>query len=178
MYNEIPVAGRKYTPGDWKTIAVHDDKQIKGFFGDYRYLSNFYDAAVYYEGLKYPSSECAYQAAKLMPEYRSAFTIITPAQSKKLWKRYGEVALMDQSAEEWNDRKYDVMSSIVFDKFLRHGDLRNKLLGTGHKYLEERNWWKDADWGVDINLGGTNWLGIILMNVRTFWSNKPYHEIL
>ena len=64
MYNEIPVIGNKYKNGDWKIYSIHDDKQIKGFFGNYSWLSNFYECSVWFEGGSYPSSENAYQAAK------------------------------------------------------------------------------------------------------------------
>ncbi len=50
MFNKFPVVGNEYVKYDWPKIAVHDDKNIKGFFGDYRFLSNFYDSHVYYEG--------------------------------------------------------------------------------------------------------------------------------
>jgi hypothetical protein len=33
---------------------------IKGFLGEYSFLSNFYLCPVYYEGLVYPSSENAF----------------------------------------------------------------------------------------------------------------------
>ncbi len=65
------------------------------------------------------------------------------------------------------------MSSIVFDKFCRSFYLRNRLLETGDKYLEETNHWSDSYWGVDIKKGGKNNLGKILMKVRDFWKDKP-----
>lgn len=169
MYNEVPIVGNEYKVGDWKSIAVHDESNVKGFFGNYRFLSNFYDAPVYYEGLLYRSSECAYQAAKLLPHYRSSLQNVSAASSKKMWKSFGDDSLYDNCPEEWDDRKYDVMSGIVFDKFLRNSALRNKLMETGDRYLEELNWWKDAWWGVDTKLGGLNNLGKILMKCREFW---------
>lgn len=177
MFNEVPVVGNEYSKGDWQNIAIHDGHVIKGFFGDYRFLSNFYDSPVYYEGLLYRSSECAYQAAKLLPHYRSALQSVSAATSKKIWKSFGEDSLYDNCAEEWDGRKYDVMSSIVFEKFLRNKTLRNRLLLTGNRYLEELNWWKDQTWGVDIKLGGKNWLGIILMNTRAYWVSKPHESV-
>ena len=166
MYNETPVTGSHYKFGDWKLYAIHDDKNIKGFFGDYRWLSNFHSCPVYFEGLLYPSSENAYQAAKVVPEHRCELQSCTPAQSKRVWKTLSKI---DSSKENWNARKYDVMSIILFDKFYRNKDLRQELLNTGDKYLEETNHWKDQDWGVDIKLGGTNHLGKILMKIRTYW---------
>ena len=171
MFNEVPVIGNEYSKGDWQKIAVHDEVSVKGFFGDYRFLSNFYDSPVYYEGLLYRSTECAYQAAKLLPHYRPLLQNVSSATSKKTWKSFGEDSLYDNCSDEWDGRKYDVMSSVVFDKFLRNKVLRQKLLDTGDKFLEETNWWNDCTWGVDRKLGGTNWLGKILMNTRTYWRN-------
>ena len=31
MFDEVPLNGKtKYTKGDWRTYAIHDDKNIKG----------------------------------------------------------------------------------------------------------------------------------------------------
>jgi ribA/ribD-fused uncharacterized protein len=169
MYNEVPVTGTKYSVGDWKLIATHDEYNIKGFFGPYKWLSNFHlcGKGVWYEGGIYPSSENAYQAAKILPEYRvDELMDCSPAESKKVWKNYPR---LDKTPEEWDVRKYVVMSDVVFNKFSRDEKLRQKLLETGDKYLEETNWWKDTYWGVDINLGGQNNLGKILMKVRDYW---------
>jgi hypothetical protein len=69
MFNEVPLEGKKfYRFGDWKEYAIHDSHLIHGFFGDYRWLSNFHSCPVYFDGLLYPSSENAYQAAKLSPD--------------------------------------------------------------------------------------------------------------
>src|ERR1017187_7650292 len=152
LFNEVPVGDKPfYKFGDWKLYAVHDETNIKGFFGNFRWLSNFHACTVYFDGLLYPSSENAYQAAKLPPDYRSHLQQCTPEKVKKEWKKY---PLLDDSPEEWDARKYDVMSVVCFDKFYRNKDIRQKLLDTGDKFLEEKNHWKDLTWGVDIKLGG------------------------
>ena len=50
--------------GKERDYVIHDDNYIKGFFGEYRWLSNFEPCKVFYEGFEYSSSENAYQAAK------------------------------------------------------------------------------------------------------------------
>jgi predicted NAD-dependent protein-ADP-ribosyltransferase YbiA (DUF1768 family) len=71
------------------------------------------------------------------------------------------------------------MEEILFDKFERNTDLRDKLLQTNRCYLEEANHWGDSYWGVDIHAGGKNHLGEILMGIREYWfsyddfSNDP-----
>lgn len=168
MYDEVPVVGSHYKFGDWKLYASHDVAEIRGFFGEYRWLSNFHPCTVYYEGMEFPSSENAYQAAKVDKDFRHHLQKITPAKVKRAWKKLPPI---DVGPEDWDARKYDVMAVILFDKFYRNKDLRAKLVETeiNHRYLEETNHWKDTYWGVDINLGGKNKLGEILMKIRAFW---------
>lgn len=149
------------------TYAQHDDENIKGFFGYYRWLSNFHPCTVYFEGLKYPSSENAYQAAKLVVAEREKLTTCSPSASKRIWKQLRQGYA---NAEQWDEDKNRVMSEIVFNKFCQNKELLQSLLNTGEKYLEETNHWNDTWWGVDINKGGKNHLGRILMHIRTFWA--------
>jgi ribA/ribD-fused uncharacterized protein len=171
MFDEVPVVGKTYKFGDWQLYAVHDEQQILGFFGDYRWLSNFHECPVFFEGMKFPSSENAYQAAKVDQDYRHHFQTCSPRESKNLWKTFPRI---DISEKDWFVRKYDVMSVIVFDKMYRNLHLRKQLLETGDKFLEERNHWGDTCWGFDVKKKeGTNWLGRILMSTRDFWKEKP-----
>ena len=168
MYDEVPVVGDHYKFGDWKLYAQHDVDNIRGFFGEYRWLSNFHTCSVYYEGLEFSSSENAYQSAKLKPHEREKLTVCSPAKAKKLWKKLDKI---EETKEGWDARKEDVMAQILFSKFLINENLRFKLIETGDKYLEELNHWKDIDWGVDIKLGGKNNLGKLLMRLRNYWKD-------
>ena len=57
---------------------------VKEFRGEYRFLSNFWPVEVWYEGLKYLSSEAAFQAAKTDDvAKRKEFTTMKPGESKK-----------------------------------------------------------------------------------------------
>lgn len=145
--------------------AVHNEQNVKGFFGDYRFLSNFYPCEVYFEGLLYSSTEAAYQAAKTLDlEARKLFLNVTAGGAKKMGK-------VLELRKDWNKVKFDIMCSIVFEKFYRHLDLRKQLLETGDKHLEELNWWNDQIWGT-CNGVGQNRLGITLMKIRQFWQEK------
>jgi len=171
FFDECEPAGKPYVKGDWKKVAVHDEKNVKGFFDKYRWMSNFHNCLVCHDTLPFPSSEHAYMFAKLdqtkmsdieiKSEYDKVFNMT--AREVKKWGRSVDLR------PDWESIKYDVMAAVVFDKFSRNLDLREKLLATGDKYLEEKNWWRDIWWGVDINLGGQNNLGKILMKVREFW---------
>jgi hypothetical protein len=152
--------------GKYRDYIIHDEKNVKGFFGDYRFLSNFHVADVYFEGLKYPSTEHAYQAAKSLDEnIRKEFLELTCAKAKNKGQ---EIPMR----EDWDIIKYDVMFSVVYDKFFRHKELRELLLKTGDKYLEETNHWHDVYWGVCDGIGENN-LGKILMQVRKIIKNNP-----
>ena len=44
--------------------VVQDEKNVRGFVGDYRWLSNFFPCRVEFGAIIYASSEAAYQASK------------------------------------------------------------------------------------------------------------------
>ena len=141
----------------------HTDKFVKGFFADCRWLSNFHVCPVKYQGVIYPSSENAYMAAKFPDQpVRDQFVDITPKEAKKLGT---SIRLSHAERVNWDLRRVDVMREILFDKFTRNLDLKQKLLDTGDKYLQEKNWWHDEFWGICDGLG-ENWLGQTLMSVR------------
>lgn len=146
--------------GKERSYIIHDEKNVKGFFEEYRFLSNFEVGDVVYDGVRYPSSENAYQAAKsLDPDVRKQFVSITPSQSKKLGRSI-------EVRSDWENVKYRVMYDICLDKFTRHSHFGDALIETGDKYLEETNHWKDVTWGVCDGVG-KNWLGKILMDIRS-----------
>jgi ribA/ribD-fused uncharacterized protein len=140
-------------------VSFYDDKNIKGFFGMYRFLSNFHEAPILYEGDVYPSTEAAYQAAKtfIMSE-REMFFNIAPSKAKRL----GQQLTM---RGDWEDIKTNVMYEVCLFKFSHHNDLRKELLATSDRYLEEANWWGDKFWGT-CEGEGRNELGVILMMIR------------
>jgi ribA/ribD-fused uncharacterized protein len=138
----------------------HDEKSICGFFGEYRFLSNFYNCKVIYDELIFNSAENAYQAAKSTDfSTRQKFLTISSKEAKNL----GKVIVI---REDWDSVKLTIMTKIVTDKFFRNSNLAQLLLDTGEKYLEERNYWGDTFWGVCKGKGQNN-LGKILMSIRS-----------
>lgn len=134
---------------------------IASFSGEYRFLSNFWMASVDYEGITYPSSEHAYQAAKtLNKDIRGAFAEITsPGEIKRLGQTI-------QIRPDWEDVKINVMRDIVTAKFEGHPDLMEKLMATKGQHLIEGNTWGDTFWGECPIGNGKNELGKILMSIR------------
>lgn len=150
--------------------TVHNNKEIKGFFGKYRFLSNFHICEIEFEGGKYPSVENAYQAAKTIDkEQRKKFEQISPNEAKSLGRR---IALR----EDWEEMKIPIMSVLLVEKFKKNEDLKHDLLNTGIRELEETNWWGDTFWGVCDNKG-ENILGTLLMLVRSAIMEKSMVEL-
>lgn len=137
----------------------NNEEPIKGFFEEYRWLSNFWMAPITVIGITYFNSESAYQAGKTLDlDERKRFCNLTGAEAKKLGKT---ITLRP----DWDLAKVEVMELCLRAKFMTHKDLADKLLKTGNRQLIEFNYWGDTYWGVTKN-GGQNVLGKLLMNIR------------
>ena len=149
--------------------AIINEDKICGFFGEHRFLSNFYPCkvGVYWLGTLFPSTEHAYQAAKFPKKYHKEFVDVTAAKSKKLAREIAKADPTLYNDEMWCMVKDTVMSQLVFQKFTNNIDLKNMLLSTGQKHLEETNSWGDVYWGT-CNGKGMNKLGKILMATRGY----------
>jgi len=156
---------------DIPEYVVHNDQTISGFFGPYRWLSNFWPATVRWHGIVFPSVEVAYQAAKC-PEVSDMYRFVnlSPAEAKQA----GKTVRCD--VDMWDKTKRQVMYELIIQKFASHLSLLEKLAATESRTLVEANNWKDTFWGVyyrfDVEakiwrcMGGSNHLGQILMRVR------------
>lgn len=134
---------------------------ITSFTGEYSFLSNFYPQP------NGGTVEHGFQASKTLDgtEQASIFEANTPGEAKKLGRK---VTLRP----DWEDIKIQVMAELVAAKF-RNSDLAWQLHQTGFRLLVEGNTWHDNDWG-SCTCGragcvkmGHNWLGVILMAVRS-----------
>ena len=124
-------------------------RMISSFDGEYRFLSNFYPAEVEYEGVRYPTVEHAYQAAKtLVHEIREAIRACPSAgQAKRAGRTIG-------LRPGWDGIKDSTMLQLLREKFFKHKDLGDRLLDTAPEEL------------VVCNGVGLNTLGHLLENVR------------
>ena len=133
--------------------------KISDFRGEYRWLSNFHLVEVELDGLRFPSTEHAYQAAKTLDiaERRVIQALPTCGQAKRAGQRL-------RLRDDWEQVKIPIMLDLQRQKYAVLY-LREKLLATGDAELVEGNTWGDRFWGV---CGGTglNWLGRLLMQVR------------
>lgn len=138
-------------------------KKVSTFFGQYRFLSNFYPAEFVWDGIVWPTSEHAYQAAKTTN--RKARIVISKLTDPADTKHLGAAV---RCRDDWDQVKVSVMYDIVKAKFSQNPTLKAKLIETGDAVLEEGNTWKDTFWGIcppDSNIGDNN-LGKVLMRIR------------
>lgn len=154
-------------------------KQIDCFDGQYAFLSNFFATKVYYNGIIYPHSEGAFQAAKSLDEHvRKEFALMmkTPGQAKRAgkgrpFKASNGETLKIELRPDWEEVKDSIMYDIVRAKFTQNQALKQALLMTVDAELVEGNYWHDNYWGVCscercANKTGRNQLGKTLMKIR------------
>ncbi len=148
-----------------------DKSPIVGFRGEHRFLSNFYYCTVMMSTNPYRSVEHAYQAAKTLDsEQRWRIQeCATPVEAKHLGSKVTLQPL-------WETIKLSTMEFLLMNKFSsRNPDLLKRLLATGDRKLIHETHWKDTYWGTcdssassPLAAGvGNNWLGRLLMQVRT-----------
>jgi len=147
-------------------------KMIHGFNNKYDFLSNFYACSTEYDGIWYPTSEHAFQAAKTLDQDLRLFIKAAPTPGEA--KRRGRSVVL---RSDWEQVKDQVMYEIVKNKF-KNPDMRQRLIATineGYDGFCEDNWWHDNYWGncqceKCQGIKGQNHLGKILMQVA--------HEII
>lgn len=134
---------------------------ITEFQGEFRWLSNFWPAKCWYDGVNYGSVEAAYQAAKTEnAEERTCLLSVTPATAKKIGRSF-------TIREGWHDMRLDVMKVLLEQKFTEDNHAGRQLIETHPAKLSEGNYWGDSFWGIDLKKGkGKNHLGKLLMERR------------
>lgn len=138
-----------------------ENATIAGFQKEYRFLSNFYQVPILFEGIVYPNAECAFQAQKTHSQSnRAVFSKITCPKAAKAYGR------QIQLRPDWNQVSLQIMEAVVYAKFAQNPDLKRRLSQTEGSALIEKNTWNDRFWGTDLQLNGLNHLGRILEKVR------------
>ncbi len=133
---------------------------INKFDGKYRFLSNFYPCKIELDGIRYPSVEHAFQAAKTLNiQERKNIAVCRSAADAKRIGRY--VALRTN----WDSIKVQVMLDLLRSKF-KSLKLKQKLIDTSDSLIVEGNTWNDTFWGQCDGVG-KNMLGKLLMQVRS-----------
>lgn len=139
------------------------NKIIDRFDGQYRFLSNFYEAPLLFRGLVFGNAEAAFHSQKC-PQRAKQFQGLNASQAKQLGR---QVVIRP----DWDKVRDQVMYEVVFEKFSQNSKIRERLITTGEAMLVEGNTWNDRYWGV-CNGIGQNKLGKILMRVRSEFLQK------
>lgn len=137
---------------------------ITEFRQEFGFLSNFWPCRIQYAPLWYASVEHAYQAAKCIDS--SDAMLIRNAAGPGLAKRMGkDMKTMGKVRPDWERIKLDVMSDLLWQKFVLNPELRARLVATGDRVLIEGNHHGDTFWG-QVGNKGHNHLGNLLMRLR------------
>lgn len=136
---------------------------ILKFRGENGWLSNFAEVSVTLDTITYESVEHAYIAAKCDDmEWKKLCSSgeFNAGQLKKVSKDIDTV-------ENWDDIKYGVMETLLYQKFTKE-PFKTKLLKTGTVLIREGNFWNDKYWGYCLKTNeGENMLGKLIMEIRT-----------
>lgn len=146
---------------------------ISEFRGKNRFLSNFYQSLIEYDGFIYQSVEHAYQASKThdMKLKYDIYMCNTPAEAKLLGRKL-------KLRSDWSEVKIEIMRILLYKKF-ENETLRNMLLNTGDEELIEGNNHGDDFWGCvykNNKLVGENNLGKLLMEIRNNIKNNNIYK--
>jgi len=129
----------------------------------YGEFSNFAAFGFHIEDHWYPTSEHYFQAMKFEDnDYQQR---IRETKSPMIAARLGRSRKV-KIREDWEEVKVDVMRTAVRAKIQSHLELQELLLGTGEEPIIEAAA-RDYFWGAGKDGSGQNWLGKILMEVRS-----------
>jgi ribA/ribD-fused uncharacterized protein len=132
----------------------------------YGVFSNLFRREMEFDGEHYPTAEHAYQAGKPASPKVRAWLLAAPSPSLLAMAAHGLYSW--DIAPGWSAGRRDRMRRVVAAKFVQHPDLAAALLSTGDARIVETATVDNEvnrRWG-EVNGRGTNWLGIILMEVR------------
>ncbi len=106
-----------------KRLPTVTKTAIKGFFGEYRFLSNFHLCDVKVGGIVYPSSEHAYMALKTTDKKvrRQIRDLTSPVDAKKFGRTI-------ELRPNWDSLRLVAMRKVVLAKFWQNKDLGLTLM--------------------------------------------------
>ncbi|MBR3613194.1 MAG: DUF1768 domain-containing protein [Bacteroidaceae bacterium] len=134
---------------------------INAFKGECDFLNNRYGCSFVYEGIEYNNAEAAFQASKCGDE--DARRVVSRLSADKAAVRGSSIIPYCG----WEEKKLEIMTSILEEKFGQNPTLMKKLLDTGNRVLINGNNRHETYWGIDLyGWTGENNLGKILMTIR------------
>jgi ribA/ribD-fused uncharacterized protein len=132
----------------------------------YGVFSNLFRRPVTFEGRGFPTAEHAYQSGKPRGDRVREWLMAAPSPSLLAVAAHGLFPW--DIAPGWSKGRRARMLAVVRAKFAQHPDLAAVLVGTGDARIVEAGTVDNEvnrRWG-EVNGRGSNWLGLILMEVR------------
>lgn len=153
-------------------LTLDTDKQVFFYEQDHYYLSNFSAFDLKWRGLRFNTSEAAYQWSKFDHPVGSNALAITSGLRDEIWtapSAHEAFKIAEKykalRVSNWDQIKANLMRNILVKKVEQHEYVRRKLLETGDREIVE-NSWRDDYWGWGPNRDGQNMLGKLWMEVR------------
>ena len=143
---------------------MEEEKVIKFYRsnGKYGCFSNLYPCEVEVDGIKFKSSEHAYQYAKANDPIIKQYIKDAPTPALACIVGHGLFPWM--VVKDWNKLKVDRMRDVLYAKF-EEGDLFGELMATAdYELIEDSK--NDSFWGCGKDGKGQNMLGKLLMEIR------------
>lgn len=130
-------------------------------------FSNLHRRPMDFKGNRFATAEHAYQYAKPRDDNVRRWLMQAPSPSLLAMAAHG--LLSWDISPGWSKNRRERMRAVVTAKFRQHADLAEILLSTGDARIVEfsrTNNEVNRRWGEVEGVGGQNWLGIILCEVR------------
>jgi ribA/ribD-fused uncharacterized protein len=129
---------------------------------EFEYFSNFSAYQIEYDGLLWPTTEHAYQAAKFSNKKikNNILKAKTPLEAFSISRDPKNILRKD-----WFKIRVKIMEDIIREKVKQHPYVYSKLIETGDKEIIEASP-IDSFWGWGSDKKGENQLGKIWMKIR------------
>jgi ribA/ribD-fused uncharacterized protein len=155
-------------PEEQSHLYDSDATPIDRFAGKWRPLSNFAPAVFDLDGIRWVTSEHAFNGLKTLDPAQRAW--VAKAKDPQEAKQRGQAVVLQP---RWDDVvRYTTMKRVLHAKFTAHPARVDFLLSTGMALLVEGTRWHDDHWG-NCTCGrpacqplGQNHLGRALMRLR------------
>ena len=141
--------------------------------GAFNFLCNFYPRPIHLDGKNWPTVEHYFQAQKFIQHPKAAWVaeLIRLCPDPNLIKKLANCREFRVFyPNNWHGpRKIDLMRKALMAKFTQHPDLKERLLSTQQRRIEELF---DEEWGMGADGKGKNLAGRLLMEIRSKLQEK------
>lgn len=128
-------------------------------------FTNFSPHAIFYKGLRYPTSEHLFQSFKFIDGHPNIAERIRTCGERPMLAFDEAHRSQKWVRSDWRQVNVEKMEVALRLKFTQHPDLKAMLLGTGDAELVEDSP-KDYFWGIGADRSGRNELGKALERLR------------